>query len=159
MDDLRGKFGFWHCSVIPYFLQQNGAVERHVREAKRMIFKTIHGDTAEWEKAVLLVQRDINNCIIKRHGSRPFAILFGRKMNGLRDYQGETSVTTNEHGLEEKARELREVVFPAIEKRLKEEGEKQCKEKEKGLEKGRRFKPGDVVMKKRDGMVSGIQAP
>jgi hypothetical protein len=55
IDDLRGKFGFQHRSIIPYFPQQNGAVERHVGEAKKMVFKTIHGDTVEWEKAVLLV--------------------------------------------------------------------------------------------------------
>jgi hypothetical protein len=77
-------------------------------------------------------------------------------VNELRDYQSETSVTTDEYGLEERARELREIVFPAIKKRSREEGEKQCKKKEKELEKRRRFKSGDVVMKKRDEMVSGV---
>jgi hypothetical protein len=60
--------------------------------------------------------------------------------------------------LEERARKLRKVVFPTIKKRLKEKREKQYKKKKKRLEKGKRFKFGDVIMKKKDKMVNGVQA-
>jgi hypothetical protein len=47
INDLYGKFGFQHHNVISYFLQQNRAVEHHVEKVKKMIFKTIHGNTTE----------------------------------------------------------------------------------------------------------------
>jgi hypothetical protein len=159
MDEMRSRFGFKNRSTIPYFPQQNGVVERFVGEAKRLVFKTINGDTSAWEKALLLTQRDINNRILSRHGSRPFDVLFGRRSNGLKDYRGTPAATTNTLAIEARAKDMGEIVFPAIGARARRDAERKCEDRNREEERGRRFRVGEWVMKKKDGLAGGVQVP
>jgi transposase InsO family protein len=158
MDEMRSRFGFKNRSTIPYFPQQNGAVERFVGEAKRLVFKTINRNTSVWEKALLLTQRDMNNRILSRHGSKSFDVLFERRLNNLENYRGTPAATTNTLAIEARARDMGEIVFSAIRARAKRDAERKCEDKNREGEKSRKFRVGEWVMKKKDGLVGGVQA-
>jgi hypothetical protein len=130
-----------------------------VGEAKRLVFKTINGDTSAWEKALLLTQRDMNNRILSRHGSRPFDVLFRRKLNGLEDYKGTPAATTNTLAIEARARDIGKIVFSAIGARARRDAERKCEDKNREGERSRRFGVGEWVMKKKDGLAEEVQAP
>jgi hypothetical protein len=157
MDKMKNRFGFKNQSTIPYFPQQNRVVKRFVGEAKRLVFKTINGDTSAWEKALLLTQRDMNNQILSRYGSRLFNVLFERRSNSLKNYRGTLATTMNTLVIEVRARDMGEIVFPAIGARAKRDAERKCKDKNKEEERDKRFRVGEWVMKKKNGLAEGVQ--
>jgi hypothetical protein len=143
MDKMKNRFGFKNQSTIPYFPQQNRVVKRFVGEAKRLVFKTINGDTSAWEKALLLTQRDMNNQILSRYGSRLFNVLFERRSNSLKNYRGTLATTMNTLVIEVRARDMGEIVFPAIGARAKRDAERKCKDKNKEEKRDKRFRVGE----------------
>ena len=44
-------------------------------------------DLGGWDVFIAAVQMSLNDCILVRHDSRPFSLMFGRKMQGFDDYQ------------------------------------------------------------------------
>jgi hypothetical protein len=96
---------------------------------KHLVFKTIYGNTNEWEKAFYMTQQNLNNRIVARHKSRPFNILFERKSNSLVDHWEVIEAKVIPQKVRVKAEEMKTIVFPAIEARTREEAKKQCEKK------------------------------
>jgi hypothetical protein len=101
----------------------------------------------------------MNNLILLRHRSKLFDVLFGRRSNSLEDYKGTPTTTTNTSAIEAKARDMREIVFFAIGTRAKRDTKRKCEDKNKKGERNKRFRVGEWVMKKKDGLVERVQAP
>ena len=100
----------------------------------------------------------LNDKISSRTKSRPFDVMFGRRMNGFEDYcLHEETAPLNEKELKESRREwikkmdeLANDIWPLISKVGKEAGEKRCA---RGNEEGRRqpkkktLEVGQLVLK------------
>ena len=87
MEEVRKMAGFQFRNIMAYFPRQNGVVERFVEETKSLLKKVIRGDYAAWDVFIPAVQMAMNDRVLSRHGSRPFSVMFGRKMNGFDDYR------------------------------------------------------------------------
>ena len=86
---------------MKYNPRQNGVVERYVGETKRVLVKWLKGDVTGWECYVPAVQMGLNDRILSRHHSRPFSLMFGRRMNGFEAYTSTEEVEFDELSKEE----------------------------------------------------------
>ena len=125
-------------------------VERFVEETKSLLKKVIRGDHVAWDVFIPAVQMAMNDRVLLRHGSRPFSVMFGRKMNGFDDYR-EVSWDEKE-GKEwlENAKKWGKDVWEAISLKGKNYGTEVCdKKNEVGLKsrKRRLLKVNDLVMR------------
>ena len=125
-------------------------MERFVEESKLWLKKVIWGDHAAWDVFIPAVQMAMNDRVLSRHGSRPFSVMFGRKMNGFDDYR-EVSWDEKE-GKEwlENAKKWGKDVWEAISLKGKNYGTEVCdKKNEVGLKsrKRRLLKVNDLVMR------------
>ncbi|SAL97143.1 hypothetical protein, partial, partial [Absidia glauca] len=127
MTRFKLKAGFDHRLITPYHPQGNGAAERTVGTAMRMIKKLVEGVTDTWDLFVPSAQLAINNKVSKRHNATPFSVMFGRKMNDFSNYNEETNQTTplTSEEIQSRIAELREVVFPAMEEKTMQTIKKQ----------------------------------
>ena len=87
LEELRGLMGFKARRVMKYFPRQNGLVESYVGEVKRVMKKWLEGDPSGWEGFIPAIQMGLNDRVISRHRSRPFSLMFGRRMNVFEDYE------------------------------------------------------------------------
>ncbi len=78
--------GVDHRFIAPYNPRADGKVERSIRTVKSIIKKLIHGDEQHWPLFVPFAQLAFNNKVAALTGSTPFALMFGRQMNELKDY-------------------------------------------------------------------------
>jgi hypothetical protein len=69
-----------------------------------------------------------------KYGLRPFDILFRRKLNGLKDYKETLVAMTNILAIEARARDIGEIVFPAIGARARRNAKKKYKDKNREKE-------------------------
>ena len=95
VEEFRGLAGFEHRRIMAYFPRTNGPVESWVRQTKDLLKKWMVGSDVEWPKYISAIQMSLNDKICSRHGSRPFDVMFGRRMNGFDDYR-EVSVMEGE---------------------------------------------------------------
>ena len=151
MEEVRKMAGFQFRNIMAYFPRQNGVVEQFsVEETKSLLKKVIRGDHVAWDVFIPAVQMAMNDRVLSRHGSRPFSVMFGRKMNGFDDYQ-EVSWDEKE-GKEwlENAKKWGKDVWEAISLKGKNYGTEVCdKKNEVGLKsrKRRLLKVNDLVMR------------
>ena len=91
LEELRKLGGFQLRRIMKYFPRQNGVVERFVQETKQVLLKWAKGDFSGWEYYIPAIQMGLNNRIISRHRSRPFSVMFGRRMNKFENFEGVSS--------------------------------------------------------------------
>ena len=72
------------------------------------------GDYSDWDLYLPAVQLGLNARISSRHKSAPFALMFGRALNGFKDYSGTQSLPLSEPDLLSRAEVLTRTVYPAI---------------------------------------------
>jgi hypothetical protein len=82
-----------------------------------------------------------------------------RKSNDLEDYKGTPAATTNTPAIEARARDIRKIVFFAIGARARRDAERKCEDRNREREKGRKFRIGEWVMKKKNRLAERVQAP
>ena len=155
MEQIRGMAGFQFCKIMAYFPRQNGPVERFVGETKALLKKVIKGDMDGWECFIPAVQMALNDQVLTRHDSRPFSLMYGRRMNGFEDYRHVDWDEKDRKDWIENVQKWMEEVWEIISKKSKEVGEKQVESKNKKNKniKGKNVKRdkldvGDIVMKK-----------
>ena len=80
LEELRKLGGFQLRRIMKYFPRQNGVVERFVQETKQVLLKWAKGDFSGWEYYIPAIQMGLNDCIISRHRSCLFSVMFGRRI-------------------------------------------------------------------------------
>jgi hypothetical protein len=152
IEKFREQCGFERRVIMPYTPRINGAVERMILEVKHLLLKRVNGEIKTWIRYVPATQLALNQRIVSRHRSSPFALLFARKVNEMKNYEEVEAKIATEDELEERGRRMVEAVYPEVEKVSREVGEKGCKEdgeKRRGMRK-ERLKNGTKVMKRVD---------
>jgi hypothetical protein len=76
----------------------------------------------------------------------------------LEDYKKTLVATTNTPAIEARARDMGEIVFSAIWARVRRDVERKCEDRNRERKKNRKFKVGEWVMKKKNGLVGRVQA-
>lgn len=150
--------GIEHRLISTYRPRTNGASERMVQTATKMISKLIKGIKSEWDIYIPFVQYSINQKIVKRHNSLPFYALFGRKALAFDDYSKipiskdfSYSEKQNEEiikEIEERTNFMKEVLFPSISELSRKSVEKYKNDFDDN-KKIKEFKIGSYVMIKK----------
>ena len=146
VEEFRKAAEFVARAVLTYFPNQNGAAERYVGETKRLLFKLLKGYQENWAKMLPVVQMSLNDRIVGRHMSSPFAVMFARKLNKFEDYQSIELQEVSEEDLIERNKKMIDAVYPAIFGRYKEAGRKYSERKNKA-KKEKIWEAGTEVMK------------
>jgi hypothetical protein len=92
-----------------------------------------------------------------KHGSRPFDVLFGKRLNSLEDYKKTPTTMINTLAIKAKTKNIKKIVFSTIRTKTKKDAKRKCKDKNKERERNKRFKVGEWVMKKKNGLAKGVQ--
>jgi hypothetical protein len=69
----------------------------------------------------------MNDRVLGRHLSSPFALMYARKLNGSRDYKGTEIVRATSEELMKKNRKMVEAIYPEIKRKSREKGEENTK--------------------------------
>jgi hypothetical protein len=83
---LMKLIGVDHRLISPYNPRADGKVERVIGSTMMIIKKLLHGAKQNWSLYVPFAQVTFNDKISALTGSSPFALMFGRTLNELRDY-------------------------------------------------------------------------
>jgi hypothetical protein len=120
--------GLEHRFISPYNPRADGKVERSIGTVMGIIKKLLHGSDTLWPLFVPFAQLSFNHKISSLTGSSPFDLMFGRKMNEIKDY---TDVPS---GSEPKAvsldnwkvhqEKIISVIYPAVSKRIEKSKKK-----------------------------------
>ena len=85
--------GIDHRLISPYNPRADGKVERVIGSTMMIIKKLLHGAKHNWSIYVPFAQVTFNDKVSSLTGSSPFSLLFGRKLNELKDYtQGDNPI-------------------------------------------------------------------
>ena len=110
-------YGIDHRLITAYHPSANGLVERQNKEVSSMLKKYMEGAFGMWEAWLPTIQLSLNIRFLKRTGSRPFELMYGRHFVGFEDYSKaiplEDSMQALEHWLSEQ-KQLKEVILPGI---------------------------------------------
>ena len=136
MERFRDQAEFLPRAVMKYYPAQNGAAERYVKEVKELLVKLMSGDDSNWERLLPVVQLSINDRILGRHGSSPFACMFARKLNTARDYQDINLRRASVEALLERNRKMVEAIYPTLEQKSREKAEKDCEATNRNKKRG-----------------------
>ena len=150
LEELRKLGGFQLRRIMKYFPRQNGVVERFVQETKQVLLKWAKGDFSGWEYYIPAIQMGLNNRIISRHRSRPFSVMFGRRMNKFENFEGvELANDLDEGELVKKAQEWGSKLWEILAKEGGEKGDRDCEatnNKKSGSRTCQTLKVGDWVV-------------
>jgi transposase InsO family protein len=83
---LTQAAGIDHRLITPYHPRANGAAERTVQTATRLMKKLAQGAAKDWDTYLPFIQYCINQKISRRHQHAPFAVVFGRQANAFADF-------------------------------------------------------------------------
>lgn len=92
MNNMISLVGIEHRLIAAYNPRANGLVERKNGDLERKLRRFIDGAFGIWDLWLPMVQLSMNQQISRRHGSAPFALMFGRKWNGLKDFSSVETV-------------------------------------------------------------------
>jgi hypothetical protein len=112
--EMKELLGIEHRLISPYHPEANGTAEAAVKSVKSLLQKTIKGNILNWDKYLPTVQMSLNCRIMKRTGSKPFDLLFGRSWLGWQDFRGTQSQPMTVSTLKQHQKDLREIVYPSI---------------------------------------------
>ena len=151
LEELRKLGGFQLRRIMKYFPRQNGVVERFVQETKQVLLKWAKGDFSGWEYYIPAIQMGLNDRIISRHRSRPFSVMFGRRMNKFENFEGvELANDLDEGELVKKAQEWGSKLWEILAKEGGEKGDRDCEatnNKKSGSRTCQTLKVGDWVVR------------
>lgn len=128
MSTLKNSLGFEHALISTYHPRSNGASERTVQSAVKVIKKFVNGNKADWDIFVKPAQLFMNCKYNERTKTPPFTLMYGRNANDFIDYSQEKEEATRKEinaDLQSKVSEMQTVVYPAIFERTKKIVEKQ----------------------------------
>lgn len=141
--------GIEHRFISPYNPRADGKVERSIGTCMGIIKKLLHGTNKHWPLFVSFAQITFNNKIASLTGSSPFALMFGRELNELKDYSDEKfpiSIPLDDWKTHQE--KIISLIYPAIHERIKSGKTKliQSLDKHRRLLSPTAFPAGSTVM-------------
>lgn len=121
--------GMDRLTSLPYTPNGNGLCESFVGKSKRAIIKSLTHEAAypeAWDEYLDVVQYAMNIQYARIHKSQPFSVMFNRAPNMFKDYSNESTTTPVDIGkpdaevVDKRLQYVKEIVIPAIHKRIKE---------------------------------------
>ena len=133
--------------VTPYHPRANGLAERTVQTSTTIIKKLLEGEHSKWSSYLPVTQLAINIKISPLHDSSPFALMFGRRFAGLRDFTQAEAQAMSEKQIMDHMQWMNQIIYPHV-------AEKVRARQEVGVEKfaqshhikDSRLRPGTMVM-------------
>jgi transposase InsO family protein len=116
IDALNTVLGIEHRLTTAYHPQGNGQVERKNKDVISSLKKHLQGATLFWPAWLSHVQLSLNTSVMSRTKSQPFSLMFARPFNGFSDFADfhpDYTRTPPDFFLQ-KAKQMREVIVPAI---------------------------------------------
>jgi hypothetical protein len=113
--------GIDHRLISPYNARADGKVERVIGSTMMIIKKLLFGAQHNWSIYVPFAQVTFNDKIASLTGSSPFALMFGRVLNQLKDYSGtrpDASIISLDNWKDHQDKIL-SIIYPAISDRIK----------------------------------------
>jgi hypothetical protein len=113
--------GIEHRFISPYNPRADGKVERSIGTVSMIIKKSLHGTNNHWPLFVNFAQLTFNNKITSLTGSSPFALMFGRELNQLKDYSSDEKqpVIISLDEWKSHQEKIASLIYPAISERIK----------------------------------------
>jgi hypothetical protein len=105
--------------ISPYNPRADGKVERSIGTVMMIIKKLLHGTDKHWPLFVNFAQLTFNNKVSSLTGSTPFALMFGRTLNPLKDYSTTDMTPIPLTDWEEHQHKIASLIYPAITERVK----------------------------------------
>jgi hypothetical protein len=111
--------GIEHRFISPYNPRADGKVERSIGTVTSIIKKLLNGTEMYWPMFVNFAQLSFNNKIASLTGSSPFALMFGRELNEIRDYTNDGApITIDINDWKEHQEKIVSLIYPAISERI-----------------------------------------
>ena len=112
--------GIDHRLISPYNPRADGKVERVIGSTMMIIKKLLHGAKQNWSIYVAFAQVTFNDKVATLTGSTAFSLMFGRRLNELKDYtQSDDPVSISLSDWEEHQNKIISVIYPAISEKIK----------------------------------------
>jgi hypothetical protein len=105
--------------ISPYNPRADGKVERSIGTVMMIIKKMLHGTSNHWPLFVNFAQLTFNNKVSSLTGSTPFALMFGRTLNPLKDYSNTRMTPIPLTDWEQHQHKIASLIYPAITERTK----------------------------------------
>jgi hypothetical protein len=105
--------------ISPYNPRADGKVERSIGTVMMIIKKMLHGTSNHWPLFVNFAQLTFNNKVSSLTGSTPFALMFGRTLNPLKDYSTTHMTPIPLTDWEQHQQKIASLIYPAITERTK----------------------------------------
>jgi hypothetical protein len=136
--------------ISPYNPRADGKVERAIGTVTSIIKKMLHGSTTHWPLFTPFAQLTFNQKISSLTNSSPFALMFGRKLNELRDYTNDAEMisTMDYDNWKEHQKKILSIIYPAISDRIKHAKDRMIAslDKHRRVLKENSFPIGSIVM-------------
>ena len=105
--------------IAPYNPRADGKVERTIKTIKETVVKLLHGASVLWHLYVPFVQLCFNNKVQDLTGSTPFSLMFGRRLNEMKDYTSEPHLPVDMHEWQTHQEKVTALILPAVGDRVK----------------------------------------
>lgn len=140
--------GIEHRFISPYNPRADGKVERSIGTCMMIIKKLLHGTNKNWPIFTSFAQITFNNKISSLTGSSPFALMFGRELNELKDYSTDPPTIIPLDDWKTHQEKIISLIYPAISDRIKSGKDKlvQALNKNRRLLLSNAFPSGATVM-------------
>jgi hypothetical protein len=116
-----------HRFSTPYHPRGNGSAEAGVKRMKEIVRKKLQGADTLWRELLPAVQYGANLRVMNVHKSRPFSLFYARAANPLRDYSAAGSRMLTQAQLQQRLKDMTELVFPIM-REVSHETHEQLKE-------------------------------
>jgi IS30 family transposase len=131
MEMITHTLGFEHRYSTAFHSRGNGVSESAVKSVENTLRKMVKNNVKNWDRILPACQLSINTKIRHRTESAPFALMFARSMNPLKNYDDPDNsikdrIPMSMEELNKRADYMTNVVFPAINERTKRIAEEQA---------------------------------
>jgi hypothetical protein len=110
--------GIDHRLISPYNPRADGKVERSIGTIMQIIKKLLHGSERYWPLFTPFAQFAFNRKVASLTGSSPFALMFGRAPNEIKDFSKTPPIDVNLEDWKIHQEKILSLIYPAINQRV-----------------------------------------
>ena len=111
--------GVEHRFISPYNPRADGKVERCIGTVTGILKKMLHGTDDMWSTLLPWAQFCFNNKVSSLTSSTPMSLMFGRKMNDVKDHTTDPPTTISLDDWKKHQEKMIAVIYPAISDRTR----------------------------------------